>query len=199
MNFFLAWNIFSFRHELVYVASAFLFVILLPIVAVIVLTQTGINIISDTLAEINEVTHLVELKNPSDGSVYKTLNGPFAWPATGVFTLEFAQSSKFQIFHTGLDIAGKLGDPITPFMEGKVIYAGEITWGYGKHIIIDHGDNVTSVYAHLNNINATVDQEVKPGDIIGTRGNTGWSTGPHLHFEIRVFGVPVNPRVFLMK
>jgi len=197
MNLFLAWNVFSYRRELAYVASAFLFVILLPLVAVIVLTQTGINVVSDTLAEINEVTQLVELKNPLDGSVYKTIEGPFAWPATGVFTLEFAQSSKYQLFHTGLDIAGNRGDPITPFMKGKVIYAGEISWGFGKHVVIDHGDNVTSIYAHLDKINATVDQEVEPGDVIGTEGSTGWSTGPHLHFETRVFGIPVNPRVFL--
>ena len=197
MNLFLAWNIFSYRRELAYVASAFLFVILLPVVAVIVLTQTGINIVSDTLAEINEVTQLVELKNPLDGSVYKTIEGPFAWPTTGVFTLEFSQSSKYQLFHTGLDIAGKRGDPITPFMKGKVIYAGEISWGYGKHVVIDHDDNITSIYAHLDTIEVAVDQEVEPGDVIGTEGSTGWSTGPHLHFETRVFGIPVNPRVFL--
>lgn len=197
MNSFLAWNIFSYRRELAYVATAFLLVILLPIIAVIVLTQTGINIVSDTLAEVNQVTQLVELKNPLDGSVYKTIEGPFAWPTTGVITLEFAQSSLYQVFHTGIDIAGKRGDPITPFMSGKVIYAGEISWGYGKHVVIDHGDNVTSIYAHLDKIYVAVDQEVQQGDIIGTEGSTGWSTGPHLHFETRVFGIPVNPRVFL--
>ncbi len=197
MNLFLAWNIFSYRRELAYVATAFLLVILLPIIAVIVLTQTGINVVSDTLAEINEVTQVVELKNPLDGSIYKSIEGPFVWPTTGVITLEFSKSSLYQLFHTGLDIAGKRGDPITPFMGGKVIYAGEISWGYGKHVVIDHGDNVTSIYAHLDKIYATQDQEVEPGDVIGTEGSTGWSTGPHLHFETRVFGIPVNPRVFL--
>jgi murein DD-endopeptidase MepM/ murein hydrolase activator NlpD len=197
MNLFLAWNIFSYRRELAYVATSFFLVILLPIIAVIVLTQTGINVVSDTLAEINEVTQVVELKNPLDGSIYKSIEGPFVWPTTGVITLEFAQSSKYQLFHTGLDIAGKRGDPITPFMDGKVIYAGEISWGYGKHIVIDHGDNVTSIYAHLDKIYVAPGQEVEPGDIIGTEGSTGWSTGPHLHFETRVFGIPVNPRVFL--
>lgn len=197
MNFFLAWNIFSFRRELVYVGGTFLFVLLLPVIAVIVLTQTGINLVSDTLAELNEVTQVVELKNPLDGSVYATVDGPFSWPTTGVITLEFAGSSKFQAFHTGLDIAGKRGDPITPFMKGKVIYTGEISWGFGKHIIIDNGNNITSIYAHLDKILVAKDQEVKPGDIIGSEGSTGWSTGPHLHFETRVFGIPVNPRVFL--
>ena len=86
MNLFLAWNIFSYRRELAYVATSFFLVILLPIIAVIVLTQTGINVVSDTLAEINEVTQVVELKNPLDGSIYKSIEGPFVWPTTGVIT-----------------------------------------------------------------------------------------------------------------
>jgi murein DD-endopeptidase MepM/ murein hydrolase activator NlpD len=99
-----------------------------------------------------------------------------------------------------LDIAnpyGLVGDPITPFMDGEVIYEGEIFWGYGKHIVIDHGDNITSVYAHLDKIYVFKGQQVYIGDTIGTMGNTGWSTGPHLHFEIRLYGIPVNPMVFL--
>jgi murein DD-endopeptidase MepM/ murein hydrolase activator NlpD len=83
-------------------------------------------------------------------------------------------------------------------MPGKVIYAGEIFWGYGKHIIIDHGNNITSVYAHLDKIFVVPGQEIKTTDqVIGNEGSTGWSTGPHLHFEVRVFGIPVNPRTFL--
>jgi len=82
-------------------------------------------------------------------------------------------------------------------MDGKVIYAGEIFWGFGKHIIIDHGDNITSVYAHLSQIYVYSGQDVKMGQIIGEEGTTGWSTGPHLHFQINVFGIPVNPRTFL--
>ena len=78
------------------------------------------------------------------------------WPVKGVITLEFGESDlPYQPFHTGIDIAnpnGKVGDPITPFMNGKVIYAGEIFWGFGKHIIIDHGNNITSIYGHLNKI-----------------------------------------------
>ncbi len=112
-----------------------------------------------------------------------------------------AQSSLFQVFHTGIDIAnpvGKVGDPINPFLPGKVIYAGEIFWGYGKHIIIDHGNNITSVYGHLDKIFVVKGQEIKDTKtVIGREGQTGWATGPHLHFEIRVFGIPVNPRTFL--
>jgi murein DD-endopeptidase MepM/ murein hydrolase activator NlpD len=82
-------------------------------------------------------------------------------------------------------------------MEGTVTYAGEIFWGYGRHIMIDHGDNITSVYAHLDRIFVYKGQKVYVGDTIGNMGSTGWSTGPHLHFEIRVYGVPVNPRAIL--
>lgn len=197
MNVFLAWNIFSYRRELAYVTTAFIVVLLMPVLAVIVITQAGINVVSDTLVELNIVDQVVEIKNPLDGSLFTTIKGPFAWPTQGIITLEFARSSLYQPFHTGLDIAGKRGDPVTPFMPGRVTYAGEISWGYGKHVIVDHGNNVTSIYAHLDRILVAKDQEVYPGDILGTQGDTGWSTGVHLHFQVNVFGIPVNPRVFL--
>jgi len=197
MNPFTFFTIFSFRRELAYVASAFLLVLLLPVLAVIVITQTGIEVVSDALVELNVVNQNVEIKNPLDGEVTTTLEGPFTWPAQGVITLEFSETSLYQIFHTGLDIAGKRGDPVTPFLPGKVIYAGEISWGYGRHVIVDHGNNISSVYAHLDKILVEKDQEVRPGDIIGTQGDTGWATGVHLHFQVNVFGIPVNPRVFL--
>ena len=197
MNIFLWGNIFSFRRELTYVTLAFLLVLLLPVIAVIVVTQTGFNLISDTLVETDEISQTVELKNPLDGTVTTSLSGPFTWPAQGMITLEFAQSSIYQVSHTGLDIAGKRNDPVTPLMSGKVIYAGQISWGYGKHIVIDHGNNITSIYAHLSNIYVISGQEVKSGDVIGGQGSTGWATGVHLHFQVNVHGIPVNPRVFL--
>ena len=88
-------------------------------------------------------------------------------------------------------------DPVTPFMEGVVTHVGSLNWGYGYHVIIDHGDNVTSVYGHLSSVKVSEGQSVQPGDIIGKQGSTGWSTGTHLHFETRVYGIPVNPRAFL--
>lgn len=200
MNAFIPWTVFSYRRELKLVIFTFLIILLLPVVAVIILTQTGINIISDTLVEINEITQEVEIKNPLDSSEDTTINGSFTWPTDGVVTLEFGKSSAYQPLHTGIDIAGKRGDPITPFYPGRVVYAGQIAWGYGKHIIIDHGDNMTSIYAHLDSMYVLPGQEVKPGDIIGGQGNTGWTvgkTGVHLHFQVNVYGIPVNPRTFL--
>jgi murein DD-endopeptidase MepM/ murein hydrolase activator NlpD len=191
----------SFRRELTYVLIAFLGVILLPAVAVVILTNTGINTISDKLVSFNSATKEIEVRNPIDGSVIATINEAIVWPVKGVVTLEFGQSDlPHQPFHTGIDIANpnhQIGDPITPFMEGTVIYAGEISWGYGKYIVIDNGNNIQSIYAHLSKIFVYVGQKVKPGDIIGAEGETGWATGPHLHFQINIFGIPVNPRIFL--
>ena len=195
-----AHTIWSFRRELQFVAFSFLVLISLPIIAVVILMHTGINIVSDALIDVEPETQTIQIKNPADGSVVKEVSKKVAWPVQGVTTLEFAKSSGYQKFHAGIDIAnsqGKVGNKISPFMDGTVTYAGEIFWGYGKHVIIDHGDNITSVYAHLNRITVYEGQEVKVSDSIGEMGSTGWSTGPHLHFEIRVYGIPVNPRTIL--
>ena len=194
-------NLWNFRRELKFVIVSFLITISLPIIAVIILMNVGINVVSDSLTSFNTLNNKVQIKDPLTGDVIKEISPVVVWPTKGVITLEFGQSDwPYQIFHTGIDIAnpnGLQGDPITPFMKGKVIYAGEIFWGYGKHIIIDHGDNITSLYGHLSKIFVYPGQEVKPGDIIGLEGSTGWSTGPHLHFQINVFGLPINPRAFL--
>lgn len=198
---FLAHTIWSFKRELAFVLTAFLVVLLLPVVAVVILMHTGINVVSDALVGVETETQTIQIKDPGTGEVVKEITPEVAWPVTGVFTLNFGESSGYQVFHTGLDIAnanGQVGDPITPFMDGTVVYAGEIFWGYGKHVIIDHGDNITSVYAHLDRIYVYETQEVHIGDTIGIMGSTGWSTGPHLHFEVRVYGIPVNPRRFLL-
>lgn len=199
MNPILLWNIFSFRHEIKYVAIAFILVLCLPFIAVIALTHTGVEEVSDQLA-VSGQNQTVEIKNPLDGTVIKKIQGPFIWPTKGVITLEFGESDlPYQPFHTGIDIAGKTGDPIAAFMKGTVIYADEISWGYGKHVIIDNGNNISSLYGHLGKIYVTKGEEAKQGQIIGAEGSTGWSTGPHLHFQTNVFGIPVNPRIFLLK
>lgn len=194
-------TLWSFRRELKIVITAFLLVLLLPIIAVIILTQTGINIVSDKLATVNTTTNTVQIHDPTSGNVIAIITSPMVWPVKGVITLEFARPHlPYQLFHTGIDIAnseGKIGDDITPFMEGTVTYAGQTATGYGKHIIIDHGNNVTSLYGHLDKILVYKGQRVKIGDVIGKEGSTGASTGPHLHFQINVFGIPVNPRTFM--
>lgn len=140
---------------------------------------------------------MIQIRDPK-GKVIATIQAQTIWPTTGTVTLEFGASDlPYQPLHTGIDIAGKSGDTITTFMKGKVVYVGNLSWGYGKHIIIDHGNNITSLYGHLREVQVTKGQEVQPGDSIGKEGQTGWATGPHVHFEIRVFGIPVNPRTFI--
>ena len=201
MNFFMFGSVWSFRRELKFVILTVVLILLLPIFAVILLTNAGIDIVSDKLATHNPQTNKVEIHNPADGSVVTEVSSEREWPVHGVVTLEFgAIDLPYQPLHTGIDIAnpqGQIGDPVTPFMDGTVTYAGEIFWGYGKHIIIDHGSNITSLYGHLDKIFVYVGEKVHLGQVIGHEGETGWATGPHVHFETRVYGIPVNPRTFL--
>lgn len=94
--------------------------------------------------------------------------------------------------HAGMDFSGSIGTPIYATGDGKVVYA-EIHKGYGKSILIDHGFNYQTLYAHLNAYNVRPGQKVKRGDIIGYMGNTGMSTGPHIHYEVKKNGIPVDP------
>ncbi len=202
MNPKLLYTLWSFRKELKLVALSFLVILLMPVIGVILLTGAGINIISDKLVTQNSQNQTVEIHDPGTGQVVDTIHTKVVWPVGGVITLNFGEIDlPYQPFHTGIDIAsadGKVGTPVTTMMPGKVIYAGEISWGYGKHIIIDHGNNITTLYGHLDKIFVYKGQEIKTTDlVIGNRGTTGWSTGPHLHFEVRAYGIPVNPRTFL--
>lgn len=188
---------FSMKKEIKLLFYTIAIICLLPVFTVIILTQAGFNFVSDVLTNINPITSLVEILDPGDGSVSYTVTEPRIWPTTGNVSLEFGQLSPYQLFHTGIDIAGPTGDPVGAFMAGKVIYARETVTGFGKHVEIDHGHHIVSIYGHFDSIAVHEGQEVELGRIIGTRGDTGWSTGPHLHFQINIFGIPVNPRVFL--
>ena len=99
-------------------------------------------------------------------------------------------------FHAGLDFRGPIGAPIYAAAKGVVSFAG-IRHGYGNCIEIDHGNGLVTRYAHMSGFKAHVGEKVAAGDVIGAIGSTGRSTGPHLHFEVRVHDRPVNPRPFL--
>lgn len=99
-------------------------------------------------------------------------------------------------FHAGLDFRGPIGAPIHAAAAGTVSFTG-VRQGYGNCVEISHGNGLLTRYAHMSRIGARVGQAVKPGDTIGAIGNTGRSTGPHLHFEVRINDRPVNPRPFL--
>ncbi len=199
MNLFsLTSTFFSVKKELTIVLLVFILILSLPVAAVFMLTNAGIDIVSDHLATKNTQTQSVDIHDPKDGSVVDSIKNPAHWPLPGVVTLEFgAIDLPYQPFHTGIDIANVKDTPVSPFMDGIVTYAAEISWGYGKYIMIDHGNNITSLYGHLDKIYVYPGEKVTMNQIIGAEGSTGWSTGPHTHFEIRVFGIPVNPRTFL--
>jgi len=98
--------------------------------------------------------------------------------------------------HNGIDMAGPTGTPIYATADGIV---GRAQWvsGYGKYIEINHGNGIQTRYGHLSSIKVTANGRVKAGDLIGLMGSTGRSTGPHLHYEVRIAGKPVNPIPFM--
>ncbi|MFV1963547.1 MAG: M23 family metallopeptidase, partial [Acidimicrobiia bacterium] len=98
--------------------------------------------------------------------------------------------------HTGLDMHGDAGTPILAAEDGKVIFSG-IKGGYGKAIMIDHGGGMVTLYAHQSKLLVKEGQRVVAGDVIGLIGSTGLSTGPHLHFEVRINGDPVDGEKYL--
>ncbi|MFM5922617.1 MAG: M23 family metallopeptidase [Novosphingobium sp.] len=99
-------------------------------------------------------------------------------------------------FHPGLDFKGPMGAPIYAAARGRVSFVGQRS-GYGNCVEIDHGNGLVTRYAHMSGFRTVVGKPVEPGELIGLIGSTGRSTGPHLHFEVRVGDHPVNPRPFL--
>jgi murein DD-endopeptidase MepM/ murein hydrolase activator NlpD len=118
-------------------------------------------------------------------------SGRFAWPARGTLTQGFWSA------HLAIDIASRTGVPILAADAGYVRMAGRDTWGYGNQIVIDHGNGFVTRYAHLDTIGVRAGQSVDKNQKIGTMGNTGRSTGPHLHFEVIQGGVKRNPLGYL--
>jgi len=125
---------------------------------------------------------------------------PSIWPVRGFITSSFGYRTSpitgTRQFHEGLDIANKVGSPVSAPADGTVIYVGYQS-GYGRTIKVQHGYGVVTLYGHLSKTAVEKGQRVKKGDVIGYVGNTGRSTGPHLHYEVRLNGVPTNPRKYL--
>ena len=121
-------------------------------------------------------------------------SGRFIWPVNGTFTSPFGY--RWGRLHAGIDIAVPEGTPIRAADGGTVAIAGW-TGGYGNYTCINHGGGVSTCYGHQSRIATSVGANVSKGQVIGYSGNTGNSTGPHLHFEVRINGTPVNPLGYL--
>jgi murein DD-endopeptidase MepM/ murein hydrolase activator NlpD len=121
---------------------------------------------------------------------------PSIWPVMGHITDAFgARLDPFSgegAFHTGVDVASDYGAPVHATADGVVTVA-ENHAGYGRLVVIDHGFGITSWYAHLSSFSAVVGEHVKRGESVGYTGISGRSTGPHVHYEVRVNNAPVNP------
>ncbi len=117
-----------------------------------------------------------------------------SWPARGMITSGFGWRRSH--YHGGVDISANWGSPIAAAMAGRVTYAG---WygGYGLAVVLDHGDGLQTIYGHASKILVHVGDEVDSGEAIARVGCTGVCTGPHIHFEVRIDGHPVNPLEYL--
>jgi murein DD-endopeptidase MepM/ murein hydrolase activator NlpD len=125
---------------------------------------------------------------------------PTIWPVRGHITAGFGQRmdplSGEGAFHAGLDIAAPFGSKVEAAADGMVLFAARDA-GYGLVVLIDHGYGTSTLYGHLSAIHVMVGQEVRRGQVVGAIGATGRTTGPHLHYEIRINDTPVNPSKYL--
>lgn len=147
------------------------------------------------------------LKSASFGGIYRRSSyqwqihtQPTLWPINGIVRSSFGGRSDplsgEGAFHTGIDLAAPVGTPVHVTADGVVVSAG---WagGYGKLVVVDHGNGIHTYYAHLSRMAVMPGQEVRSGSTIAYSGSTGRSTGPHMHYEIRLAGTPVNPYKYM--
>jgi murein DD-endopeptidase MepM/ murein hydrolase activator NlpD len=162
----------------------------------------GPEVLFDSLIAVEFKTDYLERELRSYEELLKRRTTvPSIWPVTGELTDGFGgRRNPFggwgSEFHTGQDIATLWGTPVVAAAQGTVIFAG---WqnGYGQIVIIDHGNGLTTRYGHLSGIDVEIGQQLARGEQLGRVGSTGRSTGPHLHYEVRINDEPVNPRQYL--
>ena len=126
---------------------------------------------------------------------------PTLWPVQGRITASFGERidpfSGEGAFHRGMDISAEIGTRIIAPADGVVQYA-DIMNGYGRAVVLDHGNGVTTLYGHLSGFAVSPGETIHRGDTLGYVGSSGRSTGPHLHYEVRIFNTPVNPHKYLL-
>jgi murein DD-endopeptidase MepM/ murein hydrolase activator NlpD len=139
-------------------------------------------------------------RNASTSDWLRAAAAPTLWPVQGAVTGSFGQrSDPFSgegAFHRGVDISTEYGTPVISPANGIVRYA-DLMNGYGRSVVIDHGNSITTLYGHLSGFAVTAGQTIRRGDTLGYVGLSGRSTGPHLHYEVRIGNTPVNPNKYL--
>lgn len=145
---------------------------------------------------------LRELQEYFDDQRSLLASTPSIWPTRGWVTSDFGTRmdpyTAERKMHQGIDIATPHGQPIYSPSDGTVVFAG-VEAGYGNVLVIDHGYGVKTRYGHLADIFVKLGDRIHRGDKVAAVGNTGRSTGPHLHYEVRVNGIPENPRKFILE
>jgi murein DD-endopeptidase MepM/ murein hydrolase activator NlpD len=125
---------------------------------------------------------------------------PSLWPVIGHISGSFGERldpfSGEGVFHAGVDISSPYGDPVRATADGVVAVA-EARAGYGRFVVVDHNFGISTWYGHLSGFNTRPGTYVKRGDVIGFVGVSGRVTGPHVHYEVRIHGAPVNPSRYL--
>ncbi len=122
---------------------------------------------------------------------------PARGPITSIFGMRVDPFTGLPMLHAGIDFSANIGSRVSSTADGLVIFSG-VDGAYGKCVKIDHGNGIVTQYAHLSKTEVSVGDRVKRGQVVGAVGNTGRSTGPHLHYEVRVNGVPTDPHRFLL-
>ena len=168
------------------------------------LDQDPDQAVSDTQASVTALLQATQAREESVDEILKYVRNrrtrmdsrPRDWPVHGWITSPYGKRvdpvSGRAGFHTGVDIANDTGTPVRCTADGRVAFAG---WegGYGKLVVVDHGNGFQTYYGHLSEIKTSAGAELQRGDEVGLMGATGNTTGPHVHYEIRLYGAPVNP------
>jgi len=130
------------------------------------------------------------------------VGAPSLWPVMGPITSSFGQrDDPFNgegAFHTGVDISATFGTPVRAAADG-VITTASMASGYGREIVVDHGNGIETLYGHLSGFAITTGEQVRRGQVIGYVGMSGRATAPHLHYEVRIHNTPVNPHRYLQE
>jgi murein DD-endopeptidase MepM/ murein hydrolase activator NlpD len=141
-----------------------------------------------------------EVRDTSTRDWMRLAAAPTLWPVMGRVTGSFGERidpfSGEGAFHRGVDISSDYGTRIIAPADGIVRFS-EFMNGYGRTVLIDHGNGISTLYGHLSGFAVTPGQLIRRGDAVGYVGQSGRSTGPHLHYEVRIFNTPVNPNKYL--